>query len=387
MEKTQLQRDNLTRVLITGADGFLGKNLLLHLNDRIDLDCRIFKRGDSIDSLPDLVSDVDFVFHLAGVNRPQDVAEYEEGNAQLTRLLVAAVDQAKNNSIKFPTIIFASSIQAELDNPYGKSKRLAEQCLFEYSSRINSRVYIFRFPNIFGKWARPNFNSVVATFCHNISRNLPIQINDPDALLSLVYVDDVMDLFLRILDAENVAISNEGFALLPKIYEVTVGALAKKLRYFRDGRRSLWVDRVGAGFMRALYSTYISYLPVEEFSYDVTAHSDSRGSFVEMIKTPDCGQISYFTAHPGVTRGGHYHHSKIEKFLVIKGHALFRFRHMQTGQIYQLESKGDSPKIIETIPGWTHDVTNIGADEMIAVLWANEVFDPLKPDTHKSLIQ
>lgn len=383
----QLQRDNLTRVLITGADGFLGKNLLLHLHDRVDIDCRLFRRGDSLDSLPDLVNDVDFIFHFAGVNRPQDIAEYDEGNAELTRLLVAAVDQIGNDSAKLPTIIFSSSIQAELDNPYGKSKMLAEQYLFEHARKTNSKVCIFRFPNIFGKWARPNFNSVVATFCHNISRNLPIKINDPDVLMSLVYVDDVMDVFLKILDTDNIALNNEGFALLPHIYEITVGHLAKKLIHFRDSRSLLWVDRVGSDFLRALYSTYISYLPAKDFSYKVNAHSDLRGIFVEMIKTPDCGQFSYFTAHPGVTRGGHYHHSKIEKFLVIKGHALFRFRHMQTGQIYQLESKGDSPKIVETIPGWTHDVTNIGADEMIAVLWANEVFNSQKPDTHKSLIQ
>lgn len=382
----QLQRNDLTRVLITGADGFLGKNLLLHLSERKDLDCRIYRKGDSVQSLLNLVRDVDFIFHFAGVNRPQTPSEFKEVNAELTRVLIAAVDEANSNSTKRPIIIFASSTQAELDNSYGESKRLAEKYLFEFSERAKSKVFIFRFPNIFGKWARPNFNSVVATFCHNIARDLPIHINDPEALLSLVYIDDVMSAFIQILDTNEFPIDKDHFVSLQSIYQVTLGQLAKKLRKFRDDRNSLSIDHVGKGFTRALYATYISYLPVEEFSYSVPEHSDARGIFVEMIKTPDCGQFSFFTVRSGSTRGGHYHHSKIEKFMIIKGRALFRFRHMQTGQIYQLESTGEWPKIVETVPGWTHDITNIGSGEMIAILWANEVFDPKKPDTQKSLI-
>jgi len=383
----QLQRVNPTRVLVTGSDGFLGKNFLLHLSERKDIECRVFSRNDDVNSLPDLVRDTDFIFHFAGVNRPQDPVEFIEGNVDLTCLLVQSVERVCSGSLKKPTIIYSSSAQGSRANAYGESKRMAEQCLLEHSKKIGSKVFIFRFPNIFGKWARPNYNSVVATFCHNISRNLPIHIHDAHAPLSLVYVDDVMSALLKIVDSNESLVDENGFALITPVYETTVGALANQLMLFRDGRSSLQVDHVGSGFKRALYATYISYLPIEEFAYEIPGYSDSRGTFVEAIKTPDCGQFSFFTALPGAIRGGHYHHSKIEKFLVIKGQALFRFRHMQTGQMHQIESSGESPKIVETIPGWTHDVVNTGTEEMIALLWANEVFDHQRPDTQRCPIQ
>ncbi|MBU3576944.1 NAD-dependent epimerase/dehydratase family protein [Polynucleobacter sp. UK-Kesae-W10] len=383
----QLQRGKKTRVLITGPDGFLGRNLLLRLSELNNVDCLFFRKSDNPRDLPSLVRSVDFIFHLAGVNRPENPLEFQEGNAELTRSLISAVEEASLKSLIPPTIIFASSTQAELNNPYGESKRCAEDYLFKFSKRTQAKVFVFRFPNIFGKWARPNFNSVVATFCHNISRDLPIQVNNPDALLSLVYIDDVMDIFMSLLRSEEFTLGEDGFAPLPQTYQTTVGELSRHLMNFKEGRDSLLIECVGSGYLHALYATYISYLPVEKFAYEIPAHSDSRGVFVEMLKTPDCGQFSFFTAHPGVTRGGHYHHSKIEKFLVIKGRALFRFRHMQTGETYQLESMGGQPKVVETIPGWTHDITNIGPDEMIAILWANEIFDPQRPDTQKSLIQ
>ena len=379
------QKAELTRVLVTGAEGFLGKNLLLHLRERSDIELRIFTRSQSADCLVDLVRGVDFVFHLAGVNRPQDPAEFKAGNVALTRVLVdAALNE--NDASRMPTIVFASSIQASLDNPYGLSKRLAEECVFSYGQKSLAGVHVFRLPNVFGKWARPSYNSVVATFCHNIARELPIQIHAPEAPLSLVYVDDVMAQFLSIIDGEP-APENSLFASVSPVYQTTVGEVAAKIQGFRDGRASLHMDHVGDGLIRALYATYVSYLPVESFSYSIPQHVDPRGTFVEMLKTPDCGQFSFFTAHPGVTRGGHYHHTKTEKFLVIKGHALFRFRHMQTKQFSELETTGEVPEIVETVPGWTHDITNVGKGEMIVMLWANEVFDPQRPDTYKCATQ
>lgn len=379
------QKAELTSVLVTGAEGFLGKNLLLHLREKNCIELRAFSRDDSSDRLKELVKGVDFIFHLAGVNRPQDPTEFKAGNAELTRALVDAAFN-ENDPTNQPTIVFASSTQALLDNPYGLSKRLAEECVFGYGQKSLAAVHVFRLPNVFGKWARPNYNSAVATFCHNIAREMPIQIHDPQAPLSLVYVDDVMAQFLRIIDGDP-APENGRFASVTPVYQTSVGEVAAKIQGFRDGRASLHMDHVGNGLIRALYATYVSYLPVESFSYSIPQHADQRGTFVEMLKTPDCGQFSFFTAHPGVTRGGHYHHSKTEKFLVIKGRALFRFRHMQTGQFYELETTGETPEIVETVPGWTHDITNVGKGEMIVMLWANEVFDPDRPDTYKSSIQ
>jgi UDP-2-acetamido-2,6-beta-L-arabino-hexul-4-ose reductase len=222
---------------------------------------------------------------------------------------------------------------------------------------------------------------VVATFCHNIARGLQIQVNDPAAPLALVYVDDLVKRFVQIMDGADAAVGADGFATMAPQYNTTVGALARQFQIFKDSRETLMTESVGAGLMRALYSTYVSYLPVDSFSYTVPQHADPRGVFVEMLKTPDCGQFSYVTAHPRITRGGHYHHSKTEKFLVIKGQARFKFRHMQTGQSHELVTNGDKPEVVETVPGWTHDITNIGSDEMVVMLWANEVFDRVHPDT------
>jgi UDP-2-acetamido-2,6-beta-L-arabino-hexul-4-ose reductase len=231
---------------------------------------------------------------------------------------------------------------------------------------------------VFGKWCRPNYNSVVATFCHNIARGLPVTVNDPNGALRLVYIDDVVNQMLALLDAPDAV---GGFVEVQPSYDTTVGDLARTLQGFRDTRSHLLTDRVGSGLTRALYATYVSYLPSEAFAYEVPRHADSRGVFVEMLKTPDCGQFSYFTARPGVTRGDHYHHSKTEKFLVIKGSARFGFRHIDSGETHELVSLGGQAQIVETIPGWTHNITNIGDDELIVMLWANEVFDRERPDT------
>lgn len=370
------------KVLITGANGFVGKNLQLHLAERKDVQVVCFTREHSVAQLPEMLREVDFVFHLAGINRPQDPQEFAVGNADLTRALCEAVAGLVATTGKRVPVVYTSSTQAARDNPYGLSKRAAEEALSALQRSHGVPVHVFRLPNVFGKWCKPNYNSAVATFCHNIARDLPIQINDPAAPVTLVYVDDVIERFLQLMDGADAAVDAEGFATVAPQYSTTVGELARQVQAFKDSRGTLMTERVGAGLVRALYATYVSYLPVEAFTYTVPQHSDPRGVFVEMLKTPDCGQFSFFTAHPGITRGGHYHHTKTEKFLVIKGQARFKFRHMQSGQTHELVTRGDKAEIVETVPGWTHDITNIGADEMVVMLWANEVFDRARPDTY-----
>mgnify|MGYP000639047027 CR=1 FL=1 len=369
------------RVLITGSNGFIGKNLQLHLIERQDVEVVQFTRDQSIDSLDELLVNVDFVFHFAGVNRPESLSEFESGNVVLTqRLCGALVSLMKNTGRRVP-VVYTSSTQAVQDNPYGRTKRQAEDALFKIADAYQIPVYVFRLPNVFGKWCKPNYNSVVATFCHNVARGLPIQVNDPNAEVTLVYADDVIHRFVQLMDGSDSKTDVDGFEVISQTYRTSVGELARQIQLFRNSRSTLVSERVGVGLVRALYSTYVSYLPPEAFAYTVPMYGDSRGVFAEMLKTPDCGQFSYFTAHPGITRGGHYHHSKTEKFLVIKGQARFKFRHMHTGETYELTTSGDKAEIVETVPGWTHDITNIGTDELIVMLWANEIFDRQRPDT------
>ena len=370
------------KVLITGANGFLGRNLQLHLAGRGDVSAVCFTREHRADQLASMLQGVDCVFHLAGVNRPQDPVEFAVGNAALTRELChALVDEVGQSGKRIP-VIFTSSVQADLENLYGESKRDAENALFDMERSHGIDVHVFRLPNVFGKWSRPNSKSVVSTFCHNIARDFPMRINDPAAAVTLVYVDDVIERFIQIMDGADAAVDAHGFATLTPQYTTTVGELAHMVRSFKDSRMTLVTERVGCGFSRALYATYMSYLPPESFTYSVPKHGDARGVFVELLKTPDCGQFSFFTAHPGITRGGHYHHTKTEKFLVIKGRARFKFRHMQTGATHELETSEETAEIVETVPGWTHDITNVGSVEMLVLLWANEVFDRTRPDTY-----
>ncbi|WPH22441.1 UDP-2-acetamido-2,6-beta-L-arabino-hexul-4-ose reductase [Variovorax paradoxus] len=369
------------KVLITGARGFVGKNLQLHLAERKDVQVVCFTRDEGAEQLPALLQGVDFVFHLAGINRPQDPQEFTTGNVELTQSLCRALCAVAESTGKKVPVVYTSSTQAGADNAYGRSKRSAEETLEVAARSHGIPVHLFRLPNVFGKWCRPNYNSAVATFCHNISRDLPIQVNDPAAPVTLVYVDDVIERFVQLMHGADAAASADGFATVAPQYTTTVGELVRQIQSFKDSRSTLMTDRVGAGLVRALYSTYVSYLPPESFAYPVPQYGDARGVFVEMLKTPDAGQFSFFTAHPGITRGGHYHHSKTEKFLVIKGQARFKFRHMQTGETHELVTAGDKPEIVETVPGWTHDITNIGTDEMVVMLWANEVFDRARPDT------
>lgn len=359
-------------VVVTGARGFIGKNLMPRLCER-GFDVRTVAHDAGAADLRSALQGAKLVFHLAGVNRPIEETEYASGNAEFTRTVCDALAAAGQGT----PIVYASSIQAERDNPYGASKRDAESAIARYAQATGARAFVFRLPNVFGKWCRPNYNSAVATFCHNIARGIPVKVSDPATRVQLVYVDDVIDHFVGIADDP----SRPDTCTVRPVYEIALGDLVRELEGFRDSRSTLMAGRVGAGFSRALHATYMSYLPPELFAYPLVSHADPRGTFVEMLRTPESGQISYFTAHPGVTRGGHYHHTKTEKFLIVEGKARFRFRNVITGESFEILTSGDVPQIVETVPGWAHDVTNIGDGKMIAVLWANEVFDKNRPDT------
>ena len=362
------------RVLVTGAKGFIGKNLVLRLRELPGFEVLEFTRGDRPETLRALLARADAVVHLAGENRPQDERDFARVNTELTQSVCDAI-RAAGRPI---TLLLASSTQATLDNPYGTSKRAAEQAVERLAQQTGNPSFIYRLPGVFGKWCRPHYNSVVATFCHNIAHDQPIQINDAAARVRVVYIDDVVNAFIAALSDTTPGLHE---AVVQPDYTMALGDLAKQIHAFKRCRTSLEVERVGTGLTRALYATYVSYLPTAQFCYDLQRYGDERGVFVEMLKTPDAGQFSYFTAHPGIKRGSHYHHSKTEKFLVIKGQARFRFRHLMTDETFELLTSGDVPKVVDTIPGWVHDITNVGNDEMIVMLWANENFDRDRPDT------
>tara|TARA_X000000950_G_scaffold280280_1_gene374594 strand:- start:875 stop:2014 length:1140 start_codon:yes stop_codon:yes gene_type:complete len=363
------------RILITGSNGFIGKNLKLRLQQDGAHEILTFDRKDKPEGLGALLQDVDWIIHLAGVNRPENIEQFKTENVNLTKQLCAAVVLTGK---KIP-IIFTSSAQALNNSPYGESKVAAEQVLLGFAKNTKNPIYIFRLPNVFGKWSRPNYNSVVATFCYNMSRDLPISIHDPDKNLTLVYIDDVIDCFLSVINSHA---TNEQFFTVEPEYKIQLSELVEKIKHFRNSRQNLLMDDVGVGLTRALYSTYISYLPTSAFSYLLDTHSDSRGNFTEFIRTQTSGQISFFTAHPGVSRGGHFHDSKTEKFLVISGQAKFRFFNMASDEYFEIISSDARPEVIETAPGWAHDVTNIGTEILICMLWANERFDSDRPDTY-----
>ncbi len=365
----------LQRVLVTGADGFIGKNLLVRLGEQSETEVLSFVRGESDEMLTSLVARADAIVHLAGENRPNDVADFALVNTELTRTLCEAIHITGRNI----PLVLASSTQAEIDTPYGQSKLAAEQVVEAFVVETANSAVIYRLPGVFGKWCKPNYNSVVATFCHNIARGLPIQISDSGVTLQLVYIDDVIGEILRALGATKSGLMK---GEINQIYSITLGELAEQISAFQHCRTNLILERVGTGLTRALYSTYISYLPQDKFAYDLPQYEDERGNFVEILKTPDCGQFSFLTVNPGITRGSHYHHSKTEKFLVVKGEALFKFRHITTDEFYELKTSGEKPVMVETVPGWAHDITNVGNEEMIVVLWANEIFDREHSDTY-----
>lgn len=362
------------KVLITGSDGFIAKNLIEHLKRDENIELYLFSRKDSINILAAYVKEVNFIFHLAGVNRPDNVDDFYRGNSGLTKSITDILVREDKNI----PILVSSSIQSEFDNDYGKSKKEAEKLLLNYSKQTNANIYIYKLPNVFGKWSKPNYNSVISTWCHNIANDLDIQVNDKNVELSLVYVDDVVKSFIDKLDNK----SDKQYCEIDTIYKKTLGDIAELLYTFKANRTSLVIPNVASGFERALYATYLSYLSTHNFSYTLKGHQDDRGTFYEILKTLDSGQFSLSTTAAGITRGGHFHHTKNEKFLVVKGEAIIEFRHILNDEIISYKVSDKKMEVVEMIPGYTHNIKNIGQEEMILFLWANENYDNNNPDTY-----
>ncbi|MHB9056348.1 MAG: capsular polysaccharide biosynthesis protein CapF [Paludibacteraceae bacterium] len=374
-------------ILITGAKGFIGKNLIAELNNikekkakgyHLTSELTLFEYD--IDTDPKLLDGycqkVDFVFHLAGVNRPKEQSEFMEGNFGFTSVLLDSLKKHGNNC----PVMLSSSIQAELDNPYGTSKKAGENLLFEYGRETGAKILIYRFPNVFGKWCRPNYNSAVATFCHNIAHDLPIQVNDRSVQMTLVYIDDVVKELIAALEGHP---NNEAdFCKVSTEHRITLGEIVDLIYSFKVSRQNLQVPDLSDSFTKKLYSTYLSYLPKDQFSYPLKMNVDERGSFTEFLKSSDRGQVSINISKPGITKGQHWHHTKNEKFLVVSGNGVIRFRKMDEEKVYEYFVSGDKLEVVDIPVGYTHNIENLGDTDMVTVIWMNEVFNPEHPDTY-----
>lgn len=366
----------LKTVLITGSEGFVGKNLRVSLQNCKDLRVLCFDVQDDTATLYTLLDQADFIYHLAGVNRPQNPEEFKTGNTELTEQIC---NYLAKSGRKVPIAITSSS-QAALDNPYGASKRGAEVAVFEYGRTTGAQVYVFRLPNVFGKWCRPNYNSGVATFCHNIANDLPIQVNDPNVVMNLVYIDDVVNAFAALLDATTTDMDGD-FCCVQPVHTAKLDEIVELIRSFKDSRISRSIPNMSDLFTKKLYSTYLSYLPGDQFSYPLIMNVDERGSFTEFIKTPDRGQVSVNISKPGITKGNHWHHTKNEKFLVVSGQGVIRFRKIGSGEIIEYPVSGGKLEVVDIPTGYTHNISNSGESDMVTVMWCNEMLDPAHPDT------
>lgn len=365
-------------VLATGAKGFIGKNLIAALGRNKDIVIKTFDVDDDPGLLESHLKDTDFIYHFAGVNRPQDPKEFETGNAESTAFITNILEKAGR---KVP-ILLASSIQAELDNPYGKSKKSAEDILVKYCKRTGAPVYIYRLPGVFGKWSRPNYNTVVATFCHNIARGIEIKISDPNNEIELVYIDDVVSSFIQHLNTPSPG--PQQYYSVPRTFKITLGELVERIHALHDIRTSLTLPDLNDAFTRCLHATYLSFLPEDGFSYPAKLNTDIRGWLFELIKSPHFGQIFVSKTLPGITRGNHYHDSKIEKFCVVQGRGIIRFRHIMSKEVIEYRVDGTAIQIVDIPPGYTHSIENTGEGEMITFFWANQIFDAENPDTFYS---
>lgn len=364
------------KILITGSNGFVGKNLISELRNNGYTDLYLYDRETPREHLNEWSKDCDFVYHLAGVNRPEDESEFMEGNYGLTLELL---DLLKENNNKAP-IMLSSSIQAELDNPYGKSKKAGEDLLFQYAEDEDVKVYVYRFSNLYGKWTRPNYNTVVATFCYNIAHGLPITVNNPNQEITFQYIDDVTTELISLLTGKGT--QQDKFYICPVEDSTTIGELAQTIRSFADMRNNLFIPDMSDRLTKNLYSVYTSFLPENDFSYDLKMNIDERGSFTEIFKTDERGQFSVNVVKPGITKGQHWHSSKLEKYIVVQGTGLTRLRKYGTNEIIEYETTGDNIQVVDIPAGYVHSLVNVGADDMICIIWANEVFDPENPDTH-----
>lgn len=374
-------------ILVTGADGFIGKNLVTALECLRDGKDKTRRLPDNsvimkydIKTPPELLSvfcsQADFVFHLAGVNRPNEPSEFMEGNFGFTSRLL---DMLKKQNNTCP-IMVSSSTQAVLDNPYGRSKKAGEELLFDYSSETGTPVMVYRFPNVFGKWCRPNYNSVVATFCHNIANELPIIINDPNTEMNLVYIDDLVGELLNALEGHPTRTGR--FCTVPVVHTVRLGTIADLLYSFKASRDERSIPDLSDPFTAKLYATYLSYLPEGMFSYPLNMNCDSRGSFTEMFRTPERGQISVNISKPGIVKGNHWHHTKNEKFIVVSGQGVIRFRRIGDSKVIEYPVSGEKIEVVDIPAGYTHNIENTGDTDMATIMWASECFDPERPDTY-----
>ncbi len=374
------------KILVTGAHGFVGKNLCAQLKNiaegkdktfDIKEDITVFEYD--IDTAPELLTsyckECNFVFHLAGINRPKEQSEFMDGNFGFTSVLL---DELKKYANTCPVMI-SSSIQAALDNPYGVSKKAGEDLMFEYAEETGAKVLVYRFPNVFGKWCRPNYNSAVATFCNNIAHDLPIQVNDRAVNMTLVYIDDVVNELIYALKGEE---NRDGaFCKVPVEHKITLGEIVDLIYEFKNSRQDKLVPDMADAFTKKLYSTYLSYLPENEFSYPLKMNVDERGSFTEILRTADRGQFSVNISKPHITKGNHWHHTKNEKFLVVSGRGVIRFRKIGEDKVHEYFVSGDKLEVIDIPVGYTHNIENLGDEDMVTFMWCNECFDPTKPDT------
>ena len=378
------------KILVTGAHGFVGRNLVSQLCNIRDgkiknhalsgTELELFEYD--VDTDPALLDgycrEADFVFNLAGVNRPKDPAEFMKGNFGFASTLL---DTLKKHGNTCPVMI-SSSTQAALDNPYGESKRAGEELMFSYARETGAKVLVYRFPNLFGKWCRPNYNSAVATFCYNIAHDLPIQVNDPNVVMHLVYIDDVVEELIGALSGQE---HRQGdHCEVPVVHTVTLGKIVELIYSFKESRKTLGVPDLGDAFTKKLYSTYLSYLPEDAFSYPLKMNVDARGSFTEILRTSDRGQFSVNISKPHITKGNHWHHTKNEKFLVVSGRGVIRFRNMNDpdGKVIEYFVSGDKLEVIDIPTGYTHNIENLGDTDMVTFMWGNECFDPERPDTY-----
>lgn len=383
-------------ILVTGAKGFIGKNLIETLHNirdgkdksfGIETDITVFEYDvDTDPALLDLYcKNADFVFNLAGVNRPQDPKEFMEGNFGFTSILLDTLKKYNNTC----PIMISSSIQASLDNPYGESKKAGENLMFAYSKETGAKVYVYRFPNIFGKWCRPNYNSAVATFCYNIAHDLPIKVNDPSVNMILVYVDDVISELISVLKGDSI-VDEQGYCSVQVEHKIKLGEIVELIYSFKESRETKAVpDMTDGSFEKKLYSTYLSYLPEDKFAYPLKMNVDERGSFTEILRTKERGQFSVNISKPGITKGEHWHHTKNEKFVVVSGKGLIQFRKVgtnpETGEAYPVidyHVSGDNIEVVDIPTGYTHNIINEGNTDLVTFMWSNECFNPEKPDTY-----
>ena len=376
------------KILVTGAKGFVGKNLTIRLENirdgkdktsplKADLEIYAYDVDSDASLLDTYCADCDMVFNLAGVNRPENTEDFMQGNFGFASTLLDTLKKHRNTC----PVMLSSSTQAALDNPYGKSKKAGEDLFFAYSRETGADVLVYRFPNVFGKWCRPNYNSAVATFCHNIARELPITVNDRAHEMTLVYIDDVVD---ELLSAAAGKPTRDGaFCRVPIEHKTTLGEIVDLLYAFHDSRKTLQVpDLTEGSFSKKLYSTYLSYLPPDRFSYPLTQHTDARGSFTEILRTANHGQFSVNISKPGITKGQHWHNTKNEKFLVVSGKGVIRFRKPGGEEVYSYFVSGEKLEVVDIPTGYTHSIENLGDTDLITFMWCNECFDPTRPDTY-----